>query len=117
MPKGFGTPINKNLGYVLKLVPDLNAYAAAESALKYSNKGKSDEPSVGITSSLSMARVWKSRKQAEKGIQDYLEFLVDWLNQENLTELTFFICALKTDDKGNLITEVAKKMHLGQEKK
>jgi hypothetical protein len=116
MTKGFGTPINKTLGYVLNLVSEFNIYAAAENALPPLDKEKADESSAGITNNLSMARVWKSRKQAEKSVQDYLSFLVDWMTDSNLDELTILICTLKADNKGDLTTEIAQKMRLEKTK-
>ena len=116
MAKGFGTPINKTLGYVLNLVPEFNIYAAAESALPPLDKEQADESSAGVTNNLSMARVWKNPRQAEKSVQDYLGFLVDWMTDGNLDELTILICALKADNKGDLTTEVAQKMRLEKTK-
>lgn len=112
MAKGFGTPINKRLGYVLTLVSDPKIYAAAENALPYLDQEESDEPFAGITNDLSMARVWKSCKQAEKSVRNYLGFLMDWMTDENLDELTILICSLNADNKGELTTEIAQKMHL-----
>ena len=117
MTKGFGTPINKKLGYVLNLVSEFNIYAAAENALPPLDKDKADESSAGIPNNLSMARVWKNRKQAEKSVQDYLGFLVDWITDSNLDEITILICALKADSQRNLTTEVAQKMRLEKDKK
>jgi hypothetical protein len=116
MTKGFGTPINKKLGYVLNLVSEFNIYAAAENALPPLDKDEADESSAGITNDLSMARVWKNPRQAEKSVQDYLGFLVDWMTDGNLDELTILICALKADNKGDLTTEVAQKMRLEKDK-
>ena len=116
MAKGFGNPINKTLGYVLNLVSELNIYAASENALSHLDEGEPDEPFTDITNDLSMARVWKNRKQAEKSVQDYLGFLVDWMTDSNLDELIILICALKADNKGDLTTEIAQKMRLEKTK-
>lgn len=122
MGKGFGTPVNQVLGYVLQLIPELGIYAAEEgfyeqeaandSYLKFSENLDENDRFIDITNSLEKARIWPNRKAAEKGVQDYLSFLVRWINSKNLPFLDVFICALKKNNKGGFVAEVVQHMQI-----
>lgn len=74
MAKGFGVQLDQQLGYVLVLMPEVNAYAA-----KFSLDFRGEkEPFIGVVNSLEDAQVWKTLPQARKAlIKYYEEFLIE----------------------------------------
>lgn len=111
MAKGFGTPINKILGYVLLLYPSLKVYAADRS---FDNQ---DEPFIGVTNLLSSAHIWPSIKQAKNSVYDYMSFLMDWMEEEKSTEITVLLCSLEKDKQGKLIIKSVNQMCLEKMKR
>jgi hypothetical protein len=101
MAKGFGTPPDHQLGYVLLLVPQIPAYAVNR-GFCFSFEKKTDGPFLGITTSLEEANVWQSKKQAEKDAHDYMGFLLDEHERGNLEELKIIVQVLSKNVKGIL---------------
>ncbi|MGB3203134.1 MAG: hypothetical protein WBA99_19670, partial [Nodosilinea sp.] len=64
MAKGFGTPPDRQLGYVLNLMPEFHAYAGKFS-LDF--RGESG-PFIGVVSDLKDAQVWKKQKEARDAV-------------------------------------------------
>jgi hypothetical protein len=60
MGKGFDSPRQGQLGYVLLLIPEAKAYAADFSL------GGDDEEFIGITNVLEDAQVWKKKVKLDK---------------------------------------------------
>ena len=111
MGKGFGTPTNKKIGYVLALNSAHDIYAADRS-FDYPLDEESEEPFIGVTNLLSSAHVWSSSKEAEKSLPDYISFLTEWMEEENLKEINFGIYSLEANKQGELITKSVNKMRL-----
>ena len=97
MPKGFGSPRKGDLGYVLLLLPEVKAKAADFSM------GKSDEEFIGITSSLEVAQVWKTKSEARLAVGKYLDLLIEQLEDKSQVELS--IRKLKRLSNGKLKDE------------
>lgn len=75
MAKGFGAKPEKQLGYVLQLIPEVKAYAVR---LNYDAFGRQDgEEFIGVTSTLKEAQVWKTREQAKQSIEKYSDILLE----------------------------------------
>ncbi|NET37791.1 MAG: hypothetical protein F6K19_38255 [Cyanothece sp. SIO1E1] len=102
MAKGFGVKPDKQLGYVLVLLPKVNAYAA-----KFSLDFKREEgPFIGITNMLAEAQTWKSPKHAKRALEQYYtDFLLEELG--NSSEVRVNIKRLKCSESGELKTENA----------
>ena len=62
MGKGFGSPRQGHLGYVLLLIPEVKAYAADFSL------GEDDEEFIGITNVLEDAQIWKKKGKARQNV-------------------------------------------------
>jgi hypothetical protein len=100
MAKGFGVEQDKQLGYVLVLMPEVNAYAA-----KFSLDFKGEAgPFIGITNMLNDAQVWKSLKQAKQAIEIYTDFLIQQ-QLESGTDVEVRIKSLKRSGAGELKVE------------
>jgi hypothetical protein len=100
MAKGFGVKPDKQLGYVLNLMPKFHAYAAKFSLDFRGEPG----PFIGIVSELKEAQVWKKQKEAREAIlRYYSESLLDQL--EDSPEVKVTILRLKATAGGNLTTE------------
>lgn len=97
MAKGFGSPRQGHLGYVLLLLPTVKAYAADFSL------GETDEEFMGLTSSLELAQVWKKKSAARQAVVNYLDFLIEQL--EDAEEVEISIHSLKRLSNGQLKTE------------
>lgn len=103
MAKGFGTQPDRQLGYVLNLMPEVNAYAGKFSLEFRGEKG----PFIGIVGDLESAQVWPRLKQAEAAIATYYgDFLVDQLKES--PEVKVSLQKLKRSADGTLKTTVAK---------
>jgi hypothetical protein len=101
MAKGFGVEQDKQLGYVLVLMPEVNAYAA-----KFSLDFKGEAgPFIGITNILKDAQIWKSLKQAKQAIEIYTDFLLQQL--ESGSDVEVRIKSLKRSGAGELKVENA----------
>jgi hypothetical protein len=85
MAKGFGAKQDEQLGYVLVLIPEANAYAAKFSLeFKDGRSGDADEKFIGITNVVEDAQVWKSQKLARLAIEQYYAgFILDQLEEKS----------------------------------
>jgi len=72
MAKGFGIKPDKQLGYILVLMPEVNAYAAKFSL----SVRKGQEPFIGVTNMLKEAQVWSSPQEAKRALEIYYADLV-----------------------------------------
>jgi len=97
MGKGFGSPRQEQLGYVLLLIPEAQAYAA-----NLSLKGEEEE-FIGITNVLEDAQVWKKKRKAKDAVVKYLDFLIQQLESTKQVELS--IRKLKRLSNGKLKDE------------
>jgi len=109
MGKGFGSPQNGQLGYVLLLRPEAKAYAADFSL------GEDDEEFIGITNVLEDAQVWKKKGQARQAVAKYLDFLIEQLEENSQVELR--IRKLKRLSNGKLKDEPEEDLIFEQTKK
>lgn len=101
MAKGFGVQLDQQLGYVLVLMPEVNAYAAKFSLDFRGEKG----PFIGVTSSLEEAQVWKTLPQVRKALVKYYEeFLIEQKHKGQNVEVR--IKRLKRLRNGQLKTEL-----------
>ena len=97
MGKGFGSPRQGQLGYVLLLIPEVKAYAADFSL------GGDDGEFIGITNVLEDAQVWKKKGKARQAVVKYLDLLVEQLETTKQVELS--IRKLKRLSNGKLKDE------------
>ncbi|MBE9079157.1 hypothetical protein IQ241_17935 [Romeria aff. gracilis LEGE 07310] len=101
MAKGFGTQTDQQFGYVLDLMPAVNAYAAK---LSLDFRGE-EGPFIGITSELEEAQVWKNIRQAKQAMEAYYgDFILDQLEQS--PEVRVSLKRLKRSASGSLKTEI-----------
>ena len=107
MAKGFGAQPEKQLGYVLMLMPQADAYAAKFS-LDYLGEGGTF---IGITNLLEDAQVWKSIPQAKKAlVKHYSDFLIE--QQQSGEEPRVHLKRLKRSKSGKLTTELVETLGL-----
>jgi hypothetical protein len=100
MAKGFGVKPDKQLGYVLNLMPKFHAYAAKFSLDFRGEPG----PFIGIVSDLKEAQVWKKQKEAREAVlMYYSDFLVDQLSESPEVKVT--VLRLTSSGGGDLTTE------------
>jgi hypothetical protein len=111
MTKGFGKPPDHQLGYVLLLLPNLRVYAVNR-GFRFSLEKDSNEPFIGITTSLEAANVWQSKKQSEKDAYDYIGFLLEEHEKGNLDELKITIQVLSKNAKGILKAKTVSNIYL-----
>jgi hypothetical protein len=109
MAKGFGSPRQGHLGYVLLLIPEAKAYAANFSL------GRDDEEFIGITNSLEDAQVWKKKEEARLAVMKYLDVLIEQLESTSQVELS--IRQLKRLSNGKLKDEPEEDLIFEQTKK
>jgi len=109
MSKGFGSPRQGHLGYVLLLIPEAKAYAADFSL------GGDDEEFIGITNILEDAQVWKKKGTARQAVVKYLDLLIEQLENTNQVELS--IRKLKRLSNGKLKDEPEEDLIFEQTKK
>ncbi|NJP08971.1 MAG: hypothetical protein HC866_05355 [Leptolyngbyaceae cyanobacterium RU_5_1] len=101
MGKGFGVKKDEQLGYILVLIPEANAYAANFS-LDFDG---SDEKFIGITNMLEEAQIWKTQKLAKQAIERYYgAFILEQL--ESNSEVGVNLKRLKRSPSGTLETEM-----------
>lgn len=74
MPKGFNP--TEDLGYVIIVIPEFNAYAAKRT------KDSDGETFIGIASSLELAHFWKRAKAAQNAVLDYMEVIQDEIDRK-----------------------------------
>jgi hypothetical protein len=100
MGKGFGVKQDEQLGYILVLIPEVNAYAA-KFTFDFDGSG---EKFIGITSMLEEAQTWKTQKLAKQAIEKYYAaFILEQL--ESSSDICVNIKRLKRSPTGNLETE------------
>lgn len=109
MGKGFGSPRQGQLGYVLLLIPEAKAYAADFSL------GGDDEEFIGITNVLEDAQVWKKKGQARQAVVKYLDLFIEQL--ENTKQVELSIRKLKRLSNGKLKDEFEEELIFEQTKK
>ena len=109
MAKGFGSPRQGQLGYVLLLIPEAKAYAANFSL------GGDDEEFIGITNVLEDAQVWKKKGQARQAVVKYLDLFIEQLETTKQVELS--IRKLKRLSNGKLKDEFEEDLIFEQNKK
>ncbi len=100
MAKGFGIKPDRQLGYVLNLMPKFHAYAGKFSLDFRGEPGRF----IGIVSDLKDAQVWKKQKEARDAILTYYsDFLVDQLQES--PEVNVTIQRLNSSEGGKLTIE------------
>jgi hypothetical protein len=109
MAKGFGSPREGHLGYVLLLIPEAKAYAADFSL------GGDDEEFIGITNVLEDAQVWKKKSKARQAVVKYLDLFIEQL--ENTKQVELSIRKLKRLSNGKLKDEFEEELIFEQTKK
>ena len=109
MAKGFSSPRQGQLGYVLLLIPQAKAYAANFSL------GGDDEEFIGITNVLEDAQVWKKKGQARQAVVKYLDLFIEQLETTKQVELS--IRKLKRLSNGKLKDEFEEELIFEQTKK
>ena len=107
MGQGFGQE-SKQLGYVLLLLPEVNAYAARQSMPELE-----DESFHGITNSLEMARRWRKKRAVEKSIFDYLSVFEDEVAEHG--SHTVVIKRLEQLPNGELSTSVERRVDISRQ--
>lgn len=95
MAKGFDTKQEEKLGYVLVLLPEVDAYAA-----QLSFDDGSEGEFIGITNMLSEAQVWKTKKQARQAIVKYSDLIEEQM--ETSADVSVTIKCLKRKHDGQL---------------
>lgn len=109
MAKGFGSPRDGHLGYVLLLIPEARAYAADFSL------GEDNEEFIGITNVLEDAQVWKKKGKARQAVVKYLDLFIEQL--ENAKQVELSIRKLKRMSNGKLKDEFEEEVIFEQTKK
>ncbi|MGB3308133.1 MAG: hypothetical protein WA939_23710 [Nodosilinea sp.] len=100
MAKEFGVKPDRQLGYVLKLMPEVHAYAGKFSLDFRGEPG----PFIGVVSNLKDAQVWKKQKEAKDAVLTYyLDFLVDQLQEA--PEVNVTVQRLSRSEEGKLTAE------------
>ena len=72
MAKGFGVKPEKQLGYILQLIPEVKAYAVRFNYNDFHEK--TGEEFIGVTSMLHEAQVWKKRSKLNSQLKNILTF-------------------------------------------
>jgi hypothetical protein len=107
MAKGFGVKPDKELGYILVLMPEINAYAAKFNL----NIKRTKEPFIGITNMLKEAQVWSTAQQAKKALlMYYAETVIEELQKKSKVRVS--IKRLKKTSEGELVTELVENLVL-----
>lgn len=106
MAKGFGKPSsNSPSGYILLLVPESGIYASTDPF-------GDDDNYVGITNSLEMARVWRKRKDIQRDLGPYIEWLADEYYDSSQTFIEIEIRALYKNENRKISTKLAQALVL-----
>jgi hypothetical protein len=112
MAKGFGAKQAEQLGYILDLMPEVNAYAG-----KFSFAFPGDDSGdifIGIVSTLADAQIWKTQKLAKQAIEQYYSDSI--LQQLDETEaVRVNIKRLERSSDNELKTEVVETLHFYRE--
>ena len=108
MAKGFGATPEKQLGYILQLIPEAKAYAMR---LNYDGFGAEDgEEFIGVTNMLEEAQVWKTKEQAKQSIEKYSDLLIE--KAERDSQVRVDIKKLKRSGDGKLIDELVESLFM-----
>jgi hypothetical protein len=108
MAKGFGAKQATQLGYILDLMPEVNAYAAKFS-LDFPGNSP-DEIFIGIVSTLADAPIWKTQKLAKQAIEQYYaDTILQQLNEAASARVN--IKRLQRSGDNALKTEVVETLH------
>jgi hypothetical protein len=112
MAKGFGAKQVEQLGYILDLMPEVNAYAG-----KFSLDFPGDDSAemfIGIVGQLSDAQIWKTQKLAKQAIEQYYADVI--LQQLDAAEaVRVNIKRLARSGDNELKTEVVETLHFYRE--
>jgi hypothetical protein len=108
MAKGFGAKQATQLGYILDLMPEVNAYAAKFS-LDFPGNSP-DEIFIGIVSTLADAQIWKTQKLAKQAIEQYYsDTILQQLDEAASARVN--IKRLERSGDNELKTEVVETLH------
>jgi hypothetical protein len=108
MAKGFGVKPEKQLGYILQLMPEVKAYAVRSNYNDFHEK--TGEEFIGVTSMLKEAQVWKTKEQAKQSIEKYSDFLLEKV--EAGSQVRVDIKKLKRSGDGKLIDELVESLFI-----
>ena len=111
MTKGFGNKPDKQLGYILVLMPEMKVYAAKFSLSMRGGR----EPFIGITNMLKEAQVWSNTQEAKRALDIYYVDLVRDKLQRG-SEVRVSLKRLKMTAEGELKTELVETWVLGRDK-
>ncbi|MBE9175561.1 hypothetical protein IQ225_10070 [Synechocystis salina LEGE 06155] len=104
MAKGFGTSsANSPIGYILLIIPEEKIYAADDPL------GNNDEYS-GITDSIEMARLWQKKKDVQKSLGTFIEWVAEDYYQNSRDSIDMEIRALYKDKDGKLHTKLVQSL-------
>jgi hypothetical protein len=113
MAKGFGAKQTEQLGYILDLMPEVNAYAG-----KFSFAFPGDDSGdrfIGIVSTLADAQIWKTQKLAKQAIEQYyVDVILQQLDAAEAVRVN--IKRLERTNGHELKTEVVETLHFYREK-
>jgi hypothetical protein len=108
MAKGFGAKQVEQLGYILDLMPEVNAYAGKFS-LDFPGNGP-DEIFIGIVGRLADAQIWKTQKLAKQAIEQYYsDVIFQQLDEAEAVRVNIKRLARSGDNE--LKTEVVETLH------
>jgi hypothetical protein len=112
MAKGFGAKQAEQLGYILDLMPEVNAYAGKFS---FAFPGDdSDEIFIGIVGQLADAQIWKTQKLAKQAIEQYYaDSILQQLDAAEAVRVN--IKRLERSGDNELKTEVVETLHFYRE--
>ncbi len=112
MAKGFGAKQAEQLGYILDLMPEVNAYAGKFS-LDFPG-GDHDDIFIGIVGQLADAQIWKTQKLAKQAIEQYYADVI--LQQLDAAEaIRVNIKRVERSSDNELKTEVVETLHFYRE--
>jgi hypothetical protein len=102
----------EQLGYILDLMPEVNAYAAKFS-LDFPGNGP-DEMFIGIVGTLADAQIWKTQKLAKQAIEQYYaDTILQQLDEAEAVRVN--IKRLERSGDNELKTEVVETFHFYRE--
>jgi hypothetical protein len=112
MAKGFGAKQAEQLGYILDLMPEVNAYAGKFS-LDFPGDN-SAEMFIGIVGQLSDAQIWKTQKLAKQAIEQYYaDSILQQLDAAEAVRVN--IKRLERSSDNELKTKVVETLHFYRE--
>jgi hypothetical protein len=112
MAKSFGAKQAEQLGYILDLMPEVNAYAGKFS-FAFPGDASGDR-FIGIVSTLADAQIWKTQKLAKQAIEQYYaDSIFQQLDEAEAVRVN--IKRLKRSGDNELKTEVVETLHFYRE--